>query len=134
MAKLTASQERDIIENFVHKLGGKAQLTSRTMRRYEPPTFDPYGSYKNSYYAEFHTYEEQVVELELPLSKFKDLAENAHDIEDLRARYGPNIDQMGMEIMREDFVRRNEAAVRRNNPAVQKAWEKYQMMLKIAGG
>lgn len=136
MAKLTAKQERDIVDNFLHKLGAKAKITSRQMRRIEPYSYRPFNSNTVEDYYSQHltTYVEDVVEMEIPLSKFKELAENSYDIDELRAKYGPNIDDMGMAIMREDFVQRNEAAIRRTNPGVQKAWERYQTMLKIAGG
>lgn len=131
--QLTASQERDIIDNFVHKLGGKARITSRTIRRVEP-SYSPWD-YKESFNHQYlNTYEENLVEMELPLSTFSRLAEHANDIEELRARFGPNIDEMGQRIMMEDYRSRQEAQVRGSNPGVQKAWEKYQMMLKIAGG
>lgn len=131
---LTASQEKDIIENFVHKLGGKARITSRVVRRIEPQ-YNPYD-FNTNYYNEryLNTYEEQLVEMELPLSTFRTLAEQSYDIEDLRAHFGPNIDEMGQRIMVADYNSRREARVRAENPGVQKAWENYQMMLKIAGG
>lgn len=133
MADLTARQERDIVQNFVHKIGGKANITSKMIRRVEPQ-FNPYDYRSNFNNQYLTTYEENIVELEIPLSSFKTLAEHSHDIEELRAHFGPNIDQMGIDIMQRDFRHRNEEAIRRTNPGVQKAWERYQTMLKIAGG
>lgn len=132
MKQLTASQQKDIITNFTHKLGARATITSKTMRRVEPITFDPYGAF--TYNDRLTTYEEQIVALEIPMSSFEKLAENSHDIDDLRAHFGPNIDEMGQRIIIADYERRREARVRADNPAVQKAWERYQTLLKIAGG
>lgn len=132
--QLTASQEKDIIDNFVHKLGGKARITPKMVRRVEPQ-YIPYDDFKNKFYHHYlNTYEEQLVEMELPLSNFRELAEHANDIEELRAHFGPNIDEIGQRIMTADYAYRREARIRAENPAVQKAWERYQTMLKIAGG
>ena len=135
MKQLTANQQKDIVDNFVHKLGARAKTTSRLVRRAQPYQYVPYDfttDYTTNHYLE--TYEENIVEMELPLSSFQTLAEHANDLEELRARFGPNIDEMGQRIMMEDYRARQESLVRKNNPGVQKAWEKYQMMLKIAGG
>ncbi len=136
MAKqLTASQQTSFVQNFLHKLGAKANITYRTQRMYQPQPFDLNPINSNGFYeAHMTTYESPIVEMEMPLESLEKLAEEAIDMEELKTRYGPNIHEIGMSVLRDDFQSRNEAAIRRTNPGVQKAWEKYQMMLKIAGG
>jgi hypothetical protein len=102
---------------------------------YEPKPFD-FGSVNSNGFYEAHmtTYDSPIVEMEMPMESLEKMAEDSNDMEELRARYGPNIHEIGISVIRDDFRNRNEAAIRRTNPGVQKAWEKYQMMLKIAGG
>jgi hypothetical protein len=135
MAKqLTANQQKGIVDNFLHKLGAKANITYRTQRMYKPETFD-FNSMNSSFYeAHMTTYESPIVEMEMPLESLEKMAEDSSDLEELRKRYGENIVEMGISVMHDDWRQRHEASIRRSNPGVQKAWERYQMMLKIAGG
>lgn len=136
MAKqLTANQQKSFIDNFLHKLGAKANITYRTQRMYKPEPFhfDPSNS-NNFYQTHMTTYESPIVEMEMPLESLEKMAEALTDMDELKSRYGPNIDEMGINILNTDFKNRNEAAIRRDNPGVQKAWERYQTMLKLAGG
>lgn len=134
MAKLTASQQQDITNNFLHKLGARARITDRT---YSEPVFDPYkftsfGEPPSSYYAKVVRH--PIVEVEMPLNKFEQLADTMNDIEELQNRYGPNIHEMAMSAIRAEHAFSREFMLRREYPALQKAWDNYQLVLKMVEG
>ena len=62
------------------------------------------------------------------------MLEKKEDIEYLEKIYGPDIMEEvgGARLVLQKS--RDDEFVRRNNPALQKAWDNYQLLLKIAGG
>lgn len=133
MANLTARQTKDLVDNFLYKIGAKARITSRRQAVYQEPRYN-FNNFNSQFLHEMHYRDEFIVEMELPEDSFKKMIEDANDVEELKARYGPDIVDVGINILRDDFQSRQEAAIRKTNPGVQKAWERYQTMLKIAGG
>lgn len=134
MKHLSASRQRDIIDNFVHKLGGRATITNDVIRKYDPVQYRPFQEpydFTNDFKMVYR--DEPVVRIEIPLDSFHKLAEDHHNIQDLRTRFGPNVDRLGEEIIAREWQDSRERRIRASTPAVQKAWEKYQMLLKIAG-
>lgn len=76
---------------------------------------------------------QNVIQLSLSEEDLLKLIEDNEMSEQLRRQYGPHVDQF---INNAHTVANNlhrEAQIRANNPGVKLAWEKYQMMLKIAG-
>ncbi len=133
MANLNARQTKDLVDNFLYKIGAKARITSRRQAVYEPPKYN-FNNFNSQYLNEIHYRDEFIVEMELPEDAFKRMIEDANDLEELKAHYGPNIMEMGRGVMQRDYESRIESSIRRTNPGVQKAWERYQTMLKLAGG
>jgi hypothetical protein len=126
----TASQEKSLIDNFVRKIGGSARLTTKMFRSYDTPRFDP-NNLMTDYKINFR--DEPIVELEIPLDAFHRLVEDTEIIQNLKRRFGPDADRMGEEIITREWHHNKEYRIRENNPGVKKAWENYQLMLKLAG-
>ena len=62
------------------------------------------------------------------------MIEDVENYRTLRSRYGDNIADYLNEAHDQAVKLDYESRIRRHNPGVQLAWDKYQMMLKIAGG
>lgn len=134
MKHLSASRQKDIIDNFVHKLGGRATITNEMHRTPVMPQYKPFTTpydFTQEYTIQYKT--EPMIRIELPLESFHKLAEEHHNIQDLRARFGPNVDRMGEEIVAREWQDARERRIRASTPAVQKAWDNYRLLLKIAG-
>lgn len=84
------------------------------------------------YYAE--TYSERMIELTVAQEDFERMISDIEDINDLRKAHGLNIVTYINEAHKYAQQLSYENRIRKQNPGVQLAWEKYQMMLKIAGG
>jgi hypothetical protein len=89
----------------------------------------------NRDYTNYYIQAEDVpaIEMTMPLRALEDLIETHDEVERLKTFYGPDaLNRMGEA---EDILYKNrkEEYARRNNPAVQKAWDNYQLLLRIAG-
>jgi predicted transcriptional regulator len=131
MKNLTASQHKSLVDNFVYRFQARATITNKVYRSYERPKFDP-NNFTQDFKIAIH--DQPVVELEIPLEEFHKLAEQVHDLEDLRVRFGHRIEEVGERIIAREWQDSRERQLRDSTPAVKKAWENYQLMLKIAGG
>ena len=129
----TASQQQDIKENFLYKLGARARITTRVHQEahFTPPSFD-IDSYQ-SQYMQYNVMSHPIVEVEMPLNKFEELVDTVNDLELVKARYGPDVMRAVQTFQDQQFIKMREESIRRSNPGVQKAWERYQTMLKLAG-
>ena len=131
-----AAHERAIIDKFLHKYRATAKITTHQQAAYrtqsydyKPPS-DP-DMFRNLY---TETYYQSVIEISITEDELRVLMDDASEAEELRRQYGPhvraNLDSANNELL----LARREKSIRQSNPGVQLAWEKYQMMLKIAGG
>lgn len=118
---------------FLQKYNIRAR--SSHIRIYDPPRlYDfrlPDGSDPINYHIK--TREVPAVELVMPDDSLSRLVELDSSGDELLRRFGPNAIQYveNAQIVLNSNLR--ESKIRKQNPAVQLAWEKYQMLLKIAG-
>ena len=77
---------------------------------------------------------QNVIELSIAEKDLLKLIEDTETVDELNRKYGPDIDIYIQEANKTLRKIDRENRIRINNPGVQLAWEKYQMMLKIAGG
>ena len=119
--------QNKLLEEFFHKLGATAKMSSRSSYYYKP---QPQYAY-DAVMTQFPVEEVPMVEMELRLSKLVEIAETLYDIEQLQHHYGPEILLVGQQVMLDNMSRRKESRIRSTNPAVQKAWEHYQTMLNL---
>jgi hypothetical protein len=105
------------------------------MKVYERPQFN-YTAFNNdedfvNYHV--HTREVPAVELLMPEEELLKLVELDRSGDEILQRFGPNAMQYVSEAQSVLGEAGRERRIRNKNPAVQLAWEKYQMLLKIAG-
>lgn len=115
------------LEDLLHKLHATATVTSRPTYSYTPWEYSTASEYDMSKHMKVH----DTVEMKLPLDKLTEVAEMLYDIDELQRYYGPNILNIGQQVMVDKMILRKEERIRNNNPAVQKAWEHYQTMLNL---
>jgi hypothetical protein len=77
---------------------------------------------------------QNVIELSIAEQDLINLIDDNETADNLMQKYGPDIDTFIQEANKTLRNIDRENRIRANNPGVQLAWEKYQMMLKIAGG
>lgn len=112
--------------------------TGPTMRRAEPISFKNWKD-DDFYHAHMNTYEVPALELtisEEDLQKLMDdLAEvdtpDYNEYQRMRKMLG---EHFLLDLHSYKLQQAREDRARRENPGVQKAWENYQLMLKLAGG
>jgi hypothetical protein len=104
------------------------------MKVYERPQYN-YKAFSNTDFYDFHVHTREVpaVELLMPEEELLKLVELDKSGDELLQRFGPNAMQYVAEAQSVLSEASYERRVRSRNPAVQLAWEKYQMLLKIAG-
>ncbi len=122
----------DSIEQFLYKHRIRAK---RSYMRIPRPVSFNYNDVKQDYYnAYMHVEEVPSVELSISEEDFKSIIERVEQSEELERHWGPNAHQVLNEAFRVTSEQSHESRIRQSNPAVKIAWEKYQMLLKIAGG
>lgn len=123
------------VKEFLHTYRASVNL-GQVEQRYRSAPFN--YSFNTSDFREYNqqveTYYQQIVELRLAEEDFTKLVEDAEYVEDIRRKYGPDIMRYVEDATRTNNAAWQEQRIRKANPGVQLAWEKYQMMLKIAGG
>jgi DNA repair ATPase RecN len=128
------SKKARVVEQFLQKFGATATITYRQEAKYNPVSFDfnkdPYFNYSTSIMKETVP----IVNMEIREDQLRSIVERLEDLEEMQRRYGPNIEFVVKETMQAQASEWRESRIRKENPGVQLAWEKYQMMLKIAGG
>ena len=119
------------LENFCKTYGVIGHVTREHTTRAEPPRYN-YNSDINNYYL--NTYQVPVVSLKMPEDMLEKMIYILEDFQELERRYGPRLNEIIDHSLRAVDEDLRLSSIRKNNPGVQLAWEKYQMMLKIAGG
>ena len=103
---------------------------SKRRARYSPPQFFSDPSRADVFVRDYMTYEtEQVYTVEIPEGRLEALVEMEQRFFKWQRHTGGEID-MFETLMRKE---REEAYLRSTNPAVQKAYEQYSMMLNLVG-
>ena len=112
---------RDIqTEKFLKEYRAEVQFSSkRQYYRMEPPDFNYNYSATESYRADVRS--EPQMELTMPEPHFRNLVETHSDSHRLRDE--------NRRLQSLEYRLHAEAAQRRQYPAVQKAWERYQLLL-----
>ena len=120
------------VNKFLHKYDIQARQSQ--MRKYKAPsyTFDDF-KHSNSYDHYVHTLTVSAYELLISEEDFRRLIAADDAMEEIYHRWGPDARNYLNEAYRVLGDEARETRVRKSNPAVQKAWERYQMLLKIAG-
>lgn len=138
MAYNTTQQSEKLVKNTERFLKDYRVRARITERRVASPSYQPFDyEFKNgNSFSDYHTTFQYHPILELELSE-EDLDRLVVDIEDykqIRMQYGNSIGTYLNNA--HDYAQQvsYEARMRKENPGVQLAWEKYQLMLKIAGG
>ena len=121
-------------ERFLQDYRVKARITNRQIASYDPVPYE--FPARDSYSINYHTTTQYHSVLELEMSE-KDLDRLVDDVQaykELMLKYGNNIGPYLNNAY--DYAEQisYEFRIRKENPGVQLAWEKYQTMLKIAGG
>lgn len=131
-------EQMDSLQKFCQRYRAQAR-TGRPVRRAEPISYNPHW-YKDDYKDYFiNTFEVETIDLNITEEDFrqllKDLAEmDSEDYNEyvrLRKHLG---EHFVLELYELKGREERERRARTNNPGVQKAWENYQLMLKLAGG
>jgi hypothetical protein len=134
MAKLINNSPKSgkMVDEFLRKYQIQARRSSKQARRI--PEFKPYdfNHYAVEYQMHVETYE--VFELEMAEDALLELAERDQTINEIERNWGPNAVHHYQEARQIIWYNSHDARIRSSNPGVQKAWERYQMLLKIAGG
>jgi hypothetical protein len=123
----------DSVMKFLHK--HRIQGKQVYMRQIQQPSYHNYNYNFQKEYQSYYMQAEEVlaIEMTMPLKALEDLVETHDEVERLKTFYGPDaLNRMGEA---EDILYKNrkEEYARRLNPAVQKAWDNYQLLLRIAG-
>lgn len=119
------------IDNFLHTYRARAKRTY--IRMPKPISYD-FDDFKKDYFNTYlHVEETPAVELSIPEEDFRKIIDKVSIADELEVRWGPQVHQILDEAFRVTSANTHEQRIRRNNPSVQLAWEKYQMLLKIAG-
>jgi hypothetical protein len=127
----------DKIPSFINKFLQRYRVKTAVIDRQQSYTPQPFSysfdatEYKSVYQQ---TYYQDVLQLTITDEDLLRLIEDVESSEELRHKYGPNIDLFINNAHLIANKNDHEARIRNNNPGVQLAWEKYQLMLKIAGG
>jgi hypothetical protein len=112
---------RDIqTEQFLKDYRAEIQTsTRRQYHRIEQPSYHYNYTATQAYHAEVRT--EPGIELTMPEPQFRDLVETHSDFHRIRD------DNRRLQSI--EYRLHADAAVRQQHPAVQKAWERYQLLL-----
>ena len=126
----------DKIPSFVNKFLQQYRVKAAVIDKQQAYTAQPFSysfdatEYKSVYQQ---TYYQNVVQLTIADEDLMNLIEAVQTSDELRRKYGDHIDTFIQNAHLLAYKNDQEARIRNNNPGVKLAWEKYQMMLKIAG-
>lgn len=127
MKKVTASkalEDRSDVHRFAHKYGAYVSISTKYRRRMPEPVMwdDPRALYQHSYFT--NTYDEPYVELHMPAASLEHIVNMSETEEQEAYRV-----QHALDVLKQHRV---DEQVRNDNPAVQKAWRNYLMLLELA--
>jgi len=119
----TATQKLTSVDSFCRRYDVKVTDSEhRRARREAVPNWDmDYTKYRP---VEYRVEYEQLVALHMPKASFDRLMDLEHQIERLQDHL--------IEYQRREQSQHRDAEVRQTTPAVQRAWEHYQMLLGLA--
>jgi vacuolar-type H+-ATPase catalytic subunit A/Vma1 len=129
----TKPNTHESMHSFIRRNNIDAKLVHKQVYQ-NPVMYNDFDSYKDgmNYYINYETV--PALEMTVPLSVMEDLVETHDEVERLKQFFGP----YALSDMKQAYLiiqsSNHEEFARRNNPAVKKAWENYQLLLKIAGG
>jgi hypothetical protein len=127
----------DKIPSYVNKFLQQYRVKAAVIDKQQAYSPQPFSysfdatEYKSVYQQ---TYYQNVLQLTIADEDLIRLIEDVETSEELRRKYGPNIDVFINNAHIIANKNDQDARIRNNNPGVKLAWEKYQMMLKIASG
>lgn len=120
---------------FLNKYRARARLGEIEQRYHLQPINFAASGYSTRYEDLYsQTYTQRMVELTVAQEDLERMIDDIEAIDDLRKIHGPNIVTYINDAHKHTQQLSYEYSVRKNNPGVQLAWDKYQMMLKVAGG
>lgn len=119
------------LRKFLHQHGVRVRQVY--MQRYQSPQID-YANF-NSNYQHYFVQQEEIPAIEgtFPIDVFEDLIETQETVENLKRAFGPDVLTDLNKAYRVMSQNRQEEYARQHNPAVKKAWDNYQLLLRIAG-
>lgn len=125
----TASQaleERRDVERFAHKFGAKIRESREYRHRVTIPMYVPYGHNDPIGYHDFNrnVYDVPYVEVHMPAESFEHLIQ----VDEVNS-YDAHYVSQALDVLKQH---REDEWVRDRNPAVQKAWRNYLMLLELA--
>lgn len=117
---------------FLRRYDAHVRMTTRQVPQYQSiPMWDDYKSKIANIEVKYETF----AELQISEKALLQLIEDVNLVDEISRRYGrgPNALEYFQRVEATAAIANQEARTRIRNPAVQLAWEKYQMLLKIAG-
>ena len=114
------------LDRFTKRYEATISRSDRHYARHRPYSVSQYHSYSSAIdYADYQTYVDrvQMVDIVMPEDRLRDLLtleERLHMLE--------NVNKAATQIINEHT---SEEKVRKNNPAVQKAYEKYKLLVEM---
>jgi hypothetical protein len=117
---------------FLKKYRAHGKFSDKKVAKYHPPQFAIDLNYYENYMTTQYEYE-SVIAIEISVDELRRLVDDNDMIDEISQRYGPNAIERFRFAEEVTWQSKKEARIRNANPAVQLAWEKYQMLLKIAG-
>ena len=131
--KSNEQKQYELIQKYLYRIGATAkQVYTRKIQ--SPRLVEDFDYHRDFMQYHMHVHEVPALEVTIAVDDLAKLLERQDDIEQLERIYGPNVmDDVGRsrQVLQKA---RDDEFVRRNNPALQKAWDNYQLLLKIAGG
>jgi hypothetical protein len=127
MTKVTATQaleSRKDIDSFARKYGAYIGDSRQYRRRVPEPMMwdDPRAVYQHTFLT--HTYDEPYVEIHIPRGSFEHILarDEVQEQDAFKVKHA-------LDVLKQHRV---DEQVRNDNPAVQKAWRNYLMLLELA--
>lgn len=118
---------------FLKKYRARGRFSDKKVAKYHPPMYAmDINDYSSKYMTTHYEYE-SVIDIEISVDELHKLVDDNDMIDEISQRYGPNAIERFRFAEEISWQAKREARIRNANPAVQLAWEKYQMLLKIAG-
>lgn len=127
------------LDAFCRKYQSRIHRGQTPVYRYDAPALGKTAFYDQ--HMTYTTYAVDSVDISMPEDKFRDLLDILSEVDDPRGDYrifSRETEARGVgwlrEVLENDRLYRAEKWERRDNPVVQKAYEKYQMLLSLTRG
>jgi hypothetical protein len=121
------------VDEFCHKYQAEARPSARRWNRAKPV---PYSVFESQGMNAFETREYEtipMVEITMPEDRFRALLEHDHWLANAGLHDNGHFTNNVMRVANMVVEHERECRIRQENPAVQKAWEQYQIMLGLYG-